>query len=72
MTISDLSYLTVESSSVTGGMGIFKQSVDQDNRAYVKQYATSYADAESFRGNARADADSSNRSTIYHTNYNDS
>ncbi len=70
MTISDLSYLVTESSSVTGGMGIFKQSVDQDNKANVKQYATSYADAEAFRGNATAYADSSNRSTIYQDNYN--
>jgi hypothetical protein len=70
MTISDLSYLTVESSSITGGAGFFKQSVDQDNKAYVDQYAKSYADAESFRGNATAYADSSNRSTIYQDNYN--
>jgi hypothetical protein len=70
MTISDLSYLTVESSSVTGGMGYFKQTVDQDNKAYVDQYATSYADAESFRGNARAYADSSNYSKIDQNNFN--
>jgi hypothetical protein len=70
MTISDLSYLTAESAHITGGMGIFKLDVDQSNRAKVDQYATSYADAESFRGNARAYADSSNDSKIYQSNYN--
>ncbi len=70
MTISDLSYLVTESSSVTGGMGLFKQSVDQDNKANVKQYASSYADAESFRGNATAYADSTNSSKIYQDNTN--
>jgi hypothetical protein len=70
MTISDLSYLVTESSPVTGGMGIFKLSVDQDNKANVKQYASSYADAEAFRGRASADADSSNSSKLYQSNYN--
>jgi hypothetical protein len=71
MTISDLSYLTTESSSVTGGVS-FRQSVDQYNDAYVKQDADSYAKAIAFRGNARADADSSNYSKIYQSNYNES
>jgi hypothetical protein len=70
MTISDLSYLTTESASVEGGMGIFKLSVDQYNTAKVDQYAKSYADAESFRGNATALADSSNYSKIYQDNVN--
>jgi hypothetical protein len=70
MFISDLSFLSTESALVTGGAGTFKLDVDQSNRAKVDQYATSYADAEAFRGNARADADSSNYSRIYQSNYN--
>jgi hypothetical protein len=69
MTISDLSYLTTESSSVTGGVS-FRQSVDQYNDAYVKQDADSYAKAVAFRGNATAYADSTNKSTIWQDNTN--
>jgi hypothetical protein len=71
MIIADLGYLeeSSQSSILRGGL-LSNDPIGQYNEVNVKQYASSYANAEAFRGNATAYADSTNRSAIYQSNTN--